>query len=57
MVSFADAPGSRFGVILPPIAKLWEILPLFTTVKMTVPVVGMFRFENTYVNSRAATVM
>ena len=55
-MSFADFPGSRFGVVLPPILKLWEILPLFTTVKITVPAAGMLRFENTNLNSEAATV-
>ena len=45
------------GVVFPPILKLWEILPLFTTVKITVPTAGMLRFENPNLNSEAATVM
>ena len=42
---------------LPAMKKLWEILPVFTTVKITVPAAGMLRFENTNLNSEASTVM
>jgi hypothetical protein len=56
-VSFADFPGSRFGVFLPLILKSCVILPLLTTVKITVPVAGMLRFENPNLNSEALTVI
>ena len=37
-VTFADLPGASKGVFLPKILKSWAILPLFVTVKTTMPV-------------------
>ena len=55
-VSVAFWPGLSVAVFLPPILKSWLILPLFVTVKITVPI-GALRFENTNLNSEAATAM
>jgi len=56
-VSRADLPGARVLVFFPAILKSWEILPLFTTLKITVVPTRMLRFESTNLNSEAATVM
>ena len=48
-------PGASERVFLPLILKSCEILPLFWTVKMIVPV-GALLLENVYLNSNAFTV-
>ena len=54
-LSVVLCPGFSFFVVLPAILKLWVILPLFTTVKITVPT-GTLRFESVNENSFATTV-
>jgi len=51
----AERPGKRSGVRFPPILKLWEILPLLVTVKITVPA-GTRCLDNVNLYSIATTV-
>ncbi len=53
-LSVAVFPGAMVGVFLPLILKSWPILPLFSTLKMTVPTGTVF-LERTNLNSVALT--
>jgi hypothetical protein len=48
-------PGEIDGVFLPAMRNAWEALPLFVTVKITVPV-GTLRLDSVHLKSVAATV-
>src|SRR5258708_33363571 len=50
-----DCPGASSRVVFPAILKLWGLLPLFVTVKITVPI-GTLLLESVNFDSVAATV-